>query len=569
MWKLFRMYGAYCPAYGRSSIHAEDIADLDPINVAGRADLNEIYQWAEQLGIRQATEAIDILRGDQEVLNRLVFNDTPPSSGRRTTGAEWGRHLRCLAKWGVLREEKDRSRLKFLCRYFAVPKTPTTMRSIFDGRPLCELCQSPPPVNIPDIPEILTRVQELAEQGRLETYTADIRHWFHQIPIKEGLGQFFGVECDGARYRYLVLPMGWSFSPWICQVLAWTIIMKAVSECVFLQLEGEWSADSLPRFLKIRERSSGKVVAYIFLYYDNIGIFSISSPALTTLISRLEAAFGRANIAMKEHQRRSNAQLQTVDTAGQSCHYLGLEMACSRLGSKRFTLRWRHVPQKIEESIELPSHMDVMSPRFFAHVVGKVVWNYIARRQPLCYISDVLAGLGAAAKEARSSGWDRWTMKVEASMYNRLREEWRLFKDNPWSHGSPLPQQLHLVAVDASSVGWGYVTLNMEEMHIFILEVVALCSAVERMLDEGRRGRFLVAEDNSAARHDVNRMFTINVRANRAVRRLADRLRETASAVQIMGITSDDNAADSPSRLEPLDPWRVGMRWSLTFFQRN
>ena len=87
------------------------------------------------------------------------------------------------------------------CKYFAVPKDESCSRSIFDGRLFCDVCKAPPPVNIPDIPTIIKTIAELGAGERLFGLTADNRHWFHRIGVKNDLAKYFGIKCNDNIFR--------------------------------------------------------------------------------------------------------------------------------------------------------------------------------------------------------------------------------------------------------------------------------------------------------------------------------------------------------------------------------
>jgi hypothetical protein len=48
----------------------------------------------------------------------------------------------------------------------------------------------------------------------------DLRHWFHQIKVDPELSRIFGLRDNEEYWEWATLPMGWSWSPAIAQVLA-------------------------------------------------------------------------------------------------------------------------------------------------------------------------------------------------------------------------------------------------------------------------------------------------------------------------------------------------------------
>ena len=128
------------------------------------------------------------------------------------------------------------------------------------------------------------------------------------------------------------------------------------------------------------------------------------------------------------------------------------------------------------------------------------------------------------------------------------------------------------LAVDASTTGWGAVIISgkdfievlaehwapeMRERPIFELEVIAVCRAIAVAIQRSP-GFFLVAEDNTAAKHALNRLYSTNQAANAAIRMgLRDLLSTHKSAIKVIGIRSEDNVADDPSRGKQVDEERL------------
>jgi hypothetical protein len=82
--------------------------------------------------------------------------------------------------------------------------------------------------------------------------------------------------------------------------------------------------------------------------------------------------------------------------------------------------------------------------------------------------------------------------------------------------------------------------------HIFVKEVLAVCDYVEGLMDAGARGHFIVAEDNTAAKHALNRLYSSNTTANSHIHALATKLLKCRFTLTAIGIRSADNVADTP-----------------------
>jgi len=553
MWRIFPCKGLYTNEYGGSdsNIKAHDLK-LDPITVAGDANLNVLKQWATDLKFQPGIEAVRILTEDAAVASVLKEE---PSRTERETPPKWTKHLKQLKEWKVISPVSP-SDVKCFCKYFAVPKSDQLGRSIFNGRPFCGSCTDPPPVNLPEISHIIELIDKLVKKkGKLFGSVADIRHWFHQIPVKSRLRDFFGIKCDNRTYSYNVLPMGWSHSPWICQALAWTVILHALSKVSGIHWEP--LGNELPNYLVLRNDKE-ELVGYVCLYYDNIGLFTSESQVADMAIRRLKAAFNHANITMKQNFEPFIAsRLYVRSQSFQGFEYLGVQF-----GIIDDNLVWRIAPERIKHEVLQLNAM--LAPRYVARLVGTLVWHYTVQRRPLCGLADILDILRAvsnAAGEARS--WDVPCMTLEDTTKVRIQQEWEQYKTNAWCNVQSLAGGEFRLAVDSSMKGWGAVLINssgeevekirhrwpeaLHKVHIFVKEVMALCRAVRHFLAM-RHGIFYVAEDNSAAKHAVNRLYSSNRLANEEIQRLAEDLEEGESKVLAIGIVSGDNVADCLSR---------------------
>ena len=236
------VYGGGGYAFTDPDTPPAHLLPLDPVSVARQANIDRISSWAKTQGFTAALYACDLITGSAGMTPVLDAEISVEDQTRfRNTSAKWRTHLEELVQYKVV-EKCDQAHMRFQCTYFAVPKSKTCSRSIFNGAALSDKCITPPPVNLLDIPRIVQLVSELAGTGspRLYGFTADIRHWFHQVPISDQLSRYFYVRCAEQSYRFRVLPMGWSFSPYVCQALAWTCILQALSEC-YPQCQGAWS----------------------------------------------------------------------------------------------------------------------------------------------------------------------------------------------------------------------------------------------------------------------------------------------------------------------------------------
>ena len=133
----------------------------------------------------------------------------------RPTSTKYRQHFADLVRWGILKPiERGTGALKFISRYFSVPKNPDVERAIFNGHAFSKHCRTPPTVNLASVGEVIHEVNKIAREGPLYVFLSDIRHWFHQIPLASRVWRFFGVAMknlfgETEYFGWRTLPMGW------------------------------------------------------------------------------------------------------------------------------------------------------------------------------------------------------------------------------------------------------------------------------------------------------------------------------------------------------------------------
>ena len=80
------------------------------------------------------------------------------------------------------------------------------------------------------------------------------------------------MRCHGEMWAFLVLPMGWSYSPRIAQSYAWAALLSLASdENGLARSTAEFLAqrpEHPPSFLLLHDKS-GNAVGLILIWYDN------------------------------------------------------------------------------------------------------------------------------------------------------------------------------------------------------------------------------------------------------------------------------------------------------------
>ena len=223
LWQLFaNLKMRYGGSYDDAGEIAEDASklNLDKIDVQPFPWRHLIAKTKHLVSCAGLVERI--LDGDEETiaLSKVL-------QGRRipVTSSKWQKHIDCLESWRVIRILGKGHESRWVSTYFAVPKGDSgEARSIFSGRGISEQCRKSYPVNILDVRDLLRGAAAL-NPSTICFFSLDLRHWFHQIDIGKKLERLFHIVIDGVTYSWMRLPMVWTWSPYVCQVLSWLLML--------------------------------------------------------------------------------------------------------------------------------------------------------------------------------------------------------------------------------------------------------------------------------------------------------------------------------------------------------
>ena len=127
-------------------------------------------------------------------------------------------------------------------RMFDIAKAdPCVRRLILDGRPVNRRLPKPPKFRLPTVHEI---ARALRDTDACMAQVIDIRGFFHQFPLSEGVSSFFSVRVAQRWYAWTRLPMGYSYAPWIALPLRLSRALPMISG-------GYHSADALGKIFAL------------------------------------------------------------------------------------------------------------------------------------------------------------------------------------------------------------------------------------------------------------------------------------------------------------------------------
>jgi hypothetical protein len=271
----------------------------------------------------------------------------------------------------------------------------------------------------------------------------DLRHYFHQIPLREHLRPLFRIKCsDGAAASFVTpvaAPMGWYLTPLIAQNLTWSLLLGPMScplDCVAEYSELRES----PAWLPLRARGTSghwERAGGCFILTDNIFIISHQRKLVERVATRLQKNAQRWGFWFKNDSGRGGpSKTQTVAVqritrqGGERISFVGVDIGYSD---------WRTVDKKRNSDIlqqETP-----WTCRQLSRLLGEVLWDHRMRRiSPLdcTLLADVYrpAGLGRLDWDAPSTIPDEHRAAVVAAVLE-ARQHRLCLRVPAWEPGGP------------------------------------------------------------------------------------------------------------------------------------
>ena len=606
MFLNFKKYGL---SSTYDSIHDPTISastlPLDPIECAGCLNLNVFEKY-----ILFVCTAIVLLTEDPHVL----FSGVKVLHGLHVSN-KYNHRKKDLIECGILAKE-NRGKLRCLSTYFEVPKErfgTLFARIIFNGRSLSEKTIPPEVVNLPEIPDFLDAMARLHQDYNRHrqrkvipsVLSADLRHWFHEIPVSVELSSYFGIAFDDGHdetYRWRTLPMGWSHSPRIAQCLSWGLILQPWKDkngkiffppCLERARTELKDAKNPPAWIYLYNES-GEETGIMTVWYDNVICAVWNNDQAGQLTKHLHNASRVTNCQWKEINIWSPGELMKdtiVDGAGV---FLGIQLAFSMEKRSRTCndpetkLLWRHAPKKLSKWFDVANRLKSKPcRRDVASGIGLLVWNNYISLTPLLRISTFLNlcktnAPGSVKPHLVKAAWLEATT-ISADDLNSLQQALiDVARTNEWRGGRCMPENDVIIsaASDASDDFGGWVLFSKTgniipgetrsvtwhadfvKAHIFLKELMAGVLTVEHIVKQYPSvQKIQLAVDNTAAAFCLRRMYSNNHNAVELLTRL-DKLITEKVLLKIVTVRGVDNAADCPSRRVPLDPIRNLATWN-------
>jgi hypothetical protein len=502
-----RMIGSHETNYGKTEVSST--VPLDKIEHAGCVQMNRLAQRKEKFNRNWFSFAMDISLKKVTFLSILI--DPEVTCHLDTMNGRFASEFQQLEEARVLQQSKRRE-LRFHWLFFTILKSIECSRAIFNGKHLAKFWSRPRPVGLPTIPDLL---KALSRFRRPFIYQRDYRHWFYQIPLSNHHFDYFGINFSSTmRYFMKVLPMGWSWSPFIAQSIASFIAAQAMMD-VFGEAFRMPTSEEIPPWY---EHTEGTTLSMVIVWYDNFCILSDDPTIAARIIRAVDAMSAKFGAIYKTKKGEDLMVVQEASTI-----FLGIELewVANRLW-------WSFPEEKRREWYDLSTER-IKTCRDIARRAGMLNWiAYVTGSH--CHPSIVDEHIRIARMD--QAVWDeesvtQCSQKAEEIFQSELRK-WSTKRRFTWE-AEDLGRRLVIIA-DASTEAGGHIVLNWElerfdhvpdysrrwtsslagdSTKIFYLEFIAVIGGVYAAVDSVRhmneRLDILIVTDNLGLKYTINR----------------------------------------------------------------
>jgi hypothetical protein len=548
---------------------------LDPIDCAGQICVKRLREAAENGRLlKPLSAALDIITHVSAFEALFIEGADLEKSKRFIVDKKWRPQLTQLEQYKVIKE-CSKNQVRFNNGYFAVGKSdddnkcPISARAIFNGKRLSKLQRAPAPVNLPAVADILRQVALNLDGEPVDVFTADIRHFFHQIPVGVSISEYLGFVLHDIAYCWLCLPMGWAWSPHVAQCIAWMAILRNNQE----NLCHEGDLPQTPQFMRLRD---GGIVC---IYYDNLFVAGPQCGCAERVFNNFVKNCIHFNIKLKYSRTFRPADFRKNVFPS----FLGVELRIRRFNNRfrltwrqdaaRLTLRW--IPEMDEEDARLMvGPTELWSRREIARIVGRTIWRHSLTMRPLFDIQDLIDIIVRMYNDEGHIDWDKGDFTLSSDEIVSMTRAQLFIRTNTWHE---LAEQISasapvvLCASDASDSGLGGIqfgatgflqrefadewTHAARGWHIYVKEVLAAIRTIKWVLAEREIGTGIVIYigiDNSAAAAALRCYYSRNRVVASALRNLYQLTSQQRIGIVPVGLKSADNAADPASRGRPI-----------------
>ena len=439
---------------------------LQSIDYAGGVNVKNIFGYVKEgthgLLNRWSKRVYEILSAESleaflMALGCVDFEEMEEAqqTNMQWTDDVWRDHLEQLTREKVFQEVYEGSHLlgdrlegkqwKCSVRYFSVPKGNSGLaRAIASCRLWNRRIPKAPNFSLVDHPTLLDLLAQFTSPSMA---TCDYKNHFYQIPLPPGAQGVFNVYFKQGsrgrkRYAMTVLPMGFSWSPFIAQTLTSIVMYRARHEWLTSKCRRAPGPDAKPPdvpdgvfedVILVHDKQD-KLVAFMTAVYDNILVVAENQAIRRELQTRVDAANRDFNLKVKPQKGADKGGWFTTDDfkediKASSVVFLGIEyiVKCKGSPSDMPGLSFRHAADNVaawttefEETMADATDRGYLTNRDISELLGVLIWDCRVFLQPLSVIADQMDLLSRIGKQMAGTTKDTWDAK--ASVFADLAE---------------------------------------------------------------------------------------------------------------------------------------------------
>lgn len=557
---------------------------LDPITVGAAANMITLIEHMKRADLPGSWKAIEFFEGS------LVI-DLPAHSELITSPHSYSNSLEILSGSGVFTPigtlaDKAFSNSNWKvercwAKYFEILKTLETTRAILDCRQANVLWPKPPTFLLVSMEEI-RRITTFFPHPAMAA--CDLRHFFYQLSIPPRYRRFFSVKERQTIYEPLVLPMGFSWAPFLAQQTAMS--MAIIKEDNLYSCIPPCPEGTMPPFLTFRN-IRGKTVAFVIVWYDNYLIVAINITVRNQLRRGIDANLRRAKIVIKKQKFSDRSEQVDSDDCGM-VEWIETHDASTRVEFNGMIIdvsdgvSVSHRAGNIENWTRIQHLLLAEVPaRAIAAAVGIIVWH--DQVHDVALAADVHAINALRTVSVGRNTRKHWRelvpgLEAERNLLHKRMET--IIRNEPvrWTPPQIYERRL-IIATDASTVGQGGVVLDEKGSildwwslparcapeDIWKSEIQALVRCIKWIEDKAWNVyigcEVWAAMDSTIALSSFQRRYSPDVVMSESILRTLQRVQSWGSSLRTTYVNTLRLVADNPSRLEPPCQVKAAETW--------
>lgn len=500
---------------------------------------------------------------------------------------------------------------------FFVEKSNKKLRVIFDGR-YANAHFKPSHAKFKFFQfEVLRHViGNLSTNDKWYAVNVDLRHWFHQIAIPGFFQPYLAMSLTDqgnkpgsfwARAR--TLPMGWIFAPYLAQCCTWGLLLSCPERRAVPR-----EADVDLKFMQAQRKRNTPYTwiplvngGGIFVFLDNVLVVTPRQATADFWFNKIvdDCKFYRAALKgpTDDFDFEAPAEEQKDILRPPSFFVLDKNDPDDKTGFDFLGVNWNHSYRRVkvdkDEIQKLPLSWSG-TRRQMAGILGKIMWY--RRVHGISYFDQATSSETDSIlkvysiltpEENNKFGWDT-SLSVPPNIMSGICAAWTRRTNCTGVKAETFkvridPKKIGFAITDAATLqsGKGGISamwyspftpassemkrvLTSEDFNVAVgefdssLEKIAhgelraIILAVENLVKEGKE-LIILATDNTSCKYWIEKGHAHDERIRALLAHLDSTLKSNNTRLFVTYVPTDDNIADEPSRLKPVDWTKIGV----------